>query len=233
MFFLNKSTKWELYLQIPMLDEYKNNLLQTIITVSIFLGVIFIYKTQNRFAFPGLIERGLFALSLLTVLFILFSLQYNRLISRLRIRLERMEIKYYKLPLISKLLTALNTLSFKSSDFITRKGISFIFQFLLVAFLLILLLKEFIEVSLNINYLLISVIFFGILNVFFPAENTPKSTEINKKDYYLIVLLGIIGTILIFIKTKQLGLISYLISLIAGILIITLSFLVLGEEDES
>ena len=233
MFLLDKSTKPELYLQIPMLTDYKNNLLQTIITVSIFLGVIFIYKTQNRFAFPGLIERGLFALSLLTVLFILFSLRYSRLISRLRIRLERMEIRYYRLPLISKILTALNTLSFKSSDFITRKGISFIFQFLLVAFLLVLLLKEFIEVSLNINYLLISVIFFGILNVFFPAEIIQRPTEMTKKDYYLITLLGIIGTVLIFIKTRQLGLISYLISLIAGVLIVTLSFLVLGGEDDA
>ena len=47
-----------------------------------------------------------------------------------------------------------------------------------------------------------------------------------------IVALGIVGTVLIFIKTKELGWLSYLISIIAGILIILLSYLIL-EEDEN
>lgn len=109
-----------------------------------------------------------------------------------------------------------------------------IFQCILIFYLLLLLIREFYPkflYVLNLNYLLIAVIILGVITVL-TYEPKKKQEKPTKKDYYLIYILGIVGTILIYIKIKSLGWISYLIAVIAGILIILLSKLVLEEDDE-
>ena len=109
-----------------------------------------------------------------------------------------------------------------------------LFQSLLVTYLILLLIEElqkgFVSIYLNLNYLLILVIIAGILDVF-SEQPKPKKEKVTKKDYALILFLGILGFAIIKYKTYALGWLSWLISAIAGILIILLSFLVL-EEDE-
>ncbi len=111
--------------------------------------------------------------------------------------------------------------------------VSHIFQTLLITYLLLLLLEQiwtgFVSTYLNLNYLLILVILSGILDVF--AEHEIKQEKPKKSDYYLVYVLGILGTIIIKYKTAELGYLSWIISIIAGILIILLSLLIL-EEDE-
>jgi len=118
--------------------------------------------------------------------------------------------------------------------------INYIFQTLLITYLILLLLEQiwsgFVSVYLNLNYLLIAVIIVGILDVF--SQNPPVETyEKNKKtkliDYIFIFALGILGFAIILFKTKDtLDLwLSILISVIAGILIILLSILVISEDD--
>ncbi len=113
--------------------------------------------------------------------------------------------------------------------------VNHIFQILLVTYLILLLIEQIwagvVSVYLNLNYLLILVIVAGILDVF--SENpVRKKEEIKKKDYWLIVGLGILGFAIIKFKTVSLGWLSWVISIIAGILIILLSLLVL-EDDEN
>jgi len=111
--------------------------------------------------------------------------------------------------------------------------VSHIFQTLLITYLLLLLLEQiwtgFVSTYLNLNYLLVLVILSGILDVF--AEHEIKQEKPKKSDYYLVYVLGILGTIIIKYKTAELGYLSWIISIIAGILIILLSLLIL-EEDE-
>jgi len=112
--------------------------------------------------------------------------------------------------------------------------INYLFQSLLIAYLVLLLIEQIwtgsVSVYLNLNYLLVAVIILGILDVF--SEHPEKKHEkINWKDYIFISLLGILGFLIIKFKTVELGWLSWLISIIAGILIILLSILVL-EEDE-
>lgn len=119
--------------------------------------------------------------------------------------------------------------------------VNHIFQILLVTYLILLLAEQIwpgiVSVYLNLNYLLIVVIVAGILDVF--SEHSPiKNKPANWKDYTFIILLGIAGFVIIKFKTQSLGWLSWLISIIAGILIILLSLLVLeddgkGEEDEN
>ena len=112
--------------------------------------------------------------------------------------------------------------------------ISHTFQTMLVVYLILLLIEQigpgFVTAYLNLNYLLILVIIVGILDVF--SEHIPlPQNKPTKKDYVFISLLGIAGFAIIKFKTVQLGWLSWLISIIAGILIILLSMLVLEEDD--
>ncbi len=116
-----------------------------------------------------------------------------------------------------------------------KELINYVFQVLLVTYLLLLLLEElrngFVTKFLNLNYVLILVIILGVLTVIFPYEKKHLKRKIIPLDYFFIAFLGIIGGGIIFYKTKELKWLSYVISVIGGLLIVLLSILVL-EEDE-
>lgn len=106
-----------------------------------------------------------------------------------------------------------------------------VFNYILIAYLLLLLVQEFNYLNqFNLNYLLVATLFFGILTVLFPVKHEEKK-EMKLWDKILAVALGIIGAVLIFIKTQDLGWLSYVISLISGILIVMIGFLIY-EDDE-
>lgn len=115
-----------------------------------------------------------------------------------------------------------------------------VFQYVLVLFLLVLLIQEFypIESFLNINYLLLITIFFGILAVLTQKEKKTQThsllgeQKITQKDYVLIFGAGIVGGILVYLKTIELGLMGVFISVVAALLIVLLSFLLLNDSGE-
>jgi len=113
--------------------------------------------------------------------------------------------------------------------------VNYIFQTLLVTYLILLLIEQIwtgvVSVYLNLNYLLVIVILAGILDVFSEHPTIAKKPT-TKKDYLFIILLGIAGFVIIKFKTSSLGWLSWLISVIAGILIILLSLLVLEEDED-
>jgi hypothetical protein len=112
--------------------------------------------------------------------------------------------------------------------------VSHIFQTLLVTYLILLLTEQiytgFVSVYLNLNYLLALVIATGILDIF--TEKKEVKQKVKRKDYYLIYILGILGAAIIKYKTADLNYLSWIISIIAGILIILLSHLILEEDEE-
>jgi len=107
---------------------------------------------------------------------------------------------------------------------------------LLVAYLLLLLIEQIwtgsVSMHMNLNYLLVGVMIVGILDVF--SEHPEKKKEKTRWwDYGFISILGMLGFIIIKLKTGELGWLSWMISIIAGILIVLLSILVLEDEEES
>lgn len=113
-----------------------------------------------------------------------------------------------------------------------REIVNSLFLICLVIFLLLLLASEFrseIKDYINLNYFLIIVIILGIY-VFLRPRKEEKKVAIKKSDYYFIFLCGIVGCVVVWYKIKNLGTLSYVISFLSGILIITLSFLLLKEE---
>ena len=120
--------------------------------------------------------------------------------------------------------------------------INHIFQTLLITYLTLLLIEQvypnFVSQYLNLNYLLIIVIIIGILDVFSEHPEKKEKPKVKWFDYVFITALGILGFAIIRFKTATAldSWLSWVISIIAGILIILLSILVLdenGDEDKS
>ncbi|MEA1994522.1 MAG: hypothetical protein U9N35_09070 [Euryarchaeota archaeon] len=114
-----------------------------------------------------------------------------------------------------------------------REIITSLFQISLVIFLLLLLASQFrsgIKEYANINYFLVVVILLGVY-VFFQSEKKAEMPEIKNTDYYFIVLCGIVGAVLVWYKVRDLGNLAYLISALSGVLIVSLSYLLLKEEE--
>jgi len=114
---------------------------------------------------------------------------------------------------------------------------SYVFQALLFLFLITLLLQQFypnqVKSYININWFMIIVIIFGALSILFPPEQLIKKEKpVTIKDYILITGLGILGGVIIFMKINNLGWIGYVISILGGLIIILLSWLILTEKDE-
>jgi hypothetical protein len=114
---------------------------------------------------------------------------------------------------------------------------SYVFQALLFVFLITLLLQQFypnqVKSYVNINWFMIIVIIFGAVSIIFPPQPVIKKEKpANWKHFSFIGLLGILGGIIIFLKIKNLGWIGYVISILGGLIIIFLSYLVLTEKDE-
>lgn len=130
-------------------------------------------------------------------------------------------------------------LSFKEERIIEHLKyiFSYVFQILLFFFLVALLLQQFypdkVKSYININWFMLIVIIFGAISIIFPPQpQLKKEKQINWKDFTFIGALGILGGIIIFLKIKNLGWISYIISILGGLIIIFLSWLVLTEKSD-
>jgi len=117
--------------------------------------------------------------------------------------------------------------------------INHVFQTLLITYLILLLIEQvypnFVSQYLNLNYLLIIVIIIGILDVFSEHPEKKEKPKVKWFDYVFITALGILGFAIIRFKTATAldSWLSWVISIIAGILIILLSILVLDEDEEN
>ena len=115
------------------------------------------------------------------------------------------------------------------------KTVNLLFQSLLVTYLILLLTEQIwqksVSLYMNLNYLLIIVIVAGILDVFSEHEEQ-KDEKAKKRDYIFMAILGILGFIILKFKTADLGWLSWVISAVAGVLIVLLSMLILGNDEE-
>ena len=109
------------------------------------------------------------------------------------------------------------------------------FSMLLVTYLLLLLVEtiwtDSVSTFLNLNYFLLILMISGAISVLTREEEKIKKIILTKKDFIFIAALGIAGMLIIWYKIKDIGNFAYLVSIIAGVLIILISLL-LNEEDE-
>ena len=115
-----------------------------------------------------------------------------------------------------------------------------LFIILLVTYLVLLLIEtifpESVSRYLNLNYWLIAVIITGVVTVLSRQESgTLKEKDektINTGSIITFVCIGLIGAALIWYKTREIGWLSYLISLVGGTLIVLLSILIWQKDGE-
>jgi hypothetical protein len=114
-----------------------------------------------------------------------------------------------------------------------------LFLVMLVTYLLLILLETiwdgFVSSHLNLNQLLIIVIITGAIAVLTGKEDYEIKKEkesITTKDHIFIIGAGILGSGIIYYKIQETGWMSYVISAMAGILIILLSILILEDEND-
>lgn len=111
-----------------------------------------------------------------------------------------------------------------------------IFTSSLIGYLMLFLfesIKEgFVSNYFNMNIFLWVCFASGAVLVLIKEDAKPQKTKITARDYVFILFIGICGGLIIWLKTKEMGYVSYLIGVISGILIICLSILLLSENKE-
>jgi hypothetical protein len=113
-----------------------------------------------------------------------------------------------------------------------------LFPMLLVVYLVLLLVEAVFAGSispyLSLNYLLIAVIVVGIITILTSSREAAETKEgrLTKKGIFVIISAGVLGAVIIWYKTKEIGWLSYVISVVSGALIVLLSMLVWGGAGE-
>ena len=120
-----------------------------------------------------------------------------------------------------------------------RDLVQTLFPILLVTYLLLILFEALFEGSvssyLHLNYLLITVIVFGVGAVLAApgkAERV-KGEHLTAKNFIMIICAGLGGAAIIWYKTREIGWLSYIISVVSGGLIVLLSMLIWRDDEEN
>jgi len=114
---------------------------------------------------------------------------------------------------------------------------STLFPIITIIYILLFIINQFwdrfFEDYLNINsvfiLLLISGIFF-ILPIFEEKEKVIKKRKLEREDIFLFFIMGLICSVLVWIKIKDFGIISYIISTVAGLITLILPILTFYDQ---
>ena len=115
------------------------------------------------------------------------------------------------------------------------------FQYALISYLFFYLVETissgFITRSYNLNYhvgfvVIISIIYLLVFSKE-KDEDEETSEKIKIRDYIFIIVLSFIAAIVIYYRLKDIGQVSYLISVFSGLLLILTSILLLRKEKKN
>ena len=108
----------------------------------------------------------------------------------------------------------------------------FLFLIITFVYLLLLIINQFwnkiFKEYLNINAIFILLLIDGILfllPMFEKKDKINKKRKIKIEEYFLFLIMSLICSVLVWIKIKDFGTISYIISSIAGLIILVLPIL--------
>jgi hypothetical protein len=109
------------------------------------------------------------------------------------------------------------------------------FSYALLLYLVLFLLENvfpgFVSYTFDVNWFLIPVVIFGIAASFVP-EGKPTTEPVTRKDIVVAGALAVLAGAIIYYKTKELGSISFVLSIVGSILIALVSAVILFEQDE-
>ena len=112
-----------------------------------------------------------------------------------------------------------------------------IFTIITFIYLLLLIINQFwdkiFKEYLNINAIFILLLISGTLFLIPITKEEKKVSQIRKlerKDIFIFLIMGLICSVLVWVKIKDFGTISYIISIIAGLIILVLSILIFYDQ---
>ena len=104
-------------------------------------------------------------------------------------------------------------------------------------YLLLLIINQFwdkiFKEYLNINAIFVLLLISGALFLIPITKEEKRISQIRKlerKDIFIFLIMGLICSVLVWIKIKDFGIISYIISIIAGLIILVLSILIFYDQ---
>lgn len=103
--------------------------------------------------------------------------------------------------------------------------------FYLFLFLLEYFLPGFVSNNFNLNWLLLAVLFTGVLAVL-ASDKQPKEETPTKNDYILLIFLSLLGSVLFFVKLDIQGFARWLTAGAGGLLIAFTEFTLLATDDD-
>ena len=111
--------------------------------------------------------------------------------------------------------------------------------FLITTFIYLLLLiinqfwdkifKEYLNINTIFILLLISGVFF-LFPIIKEEEKFNEKRKLERKDIFIFLIMGLICSVLVWIKIKDFGIMSYIISSIAGLITLFLSILIFDNK---
>ena len=112
-----------------------------------------------------------------------------------------------------------------------------IFTIITVIYLLLLIINQFwnkiFQEYLNINAIFILLLISGTLFLIPITKEEKKVSQIRKlerKDIFIFLIMGLICSVLVWIKIKDFGTLSYVISCIAGLITLFLSIFIFYDQ---
>ncbi|MFC1687638.1 hypothetical protein ACFL0L_03595 [Patescibacteria group bacterium] len=119
----------------------------------------------------------------------------------------------------------------------TRQIIKELFKVSLVSYFLLYLINDlapgFVSRYFNLNIVLVIIVVSGIISIFGGEEEVKKEKKhIRMLDYIFILIAGLITAILIFVGIKDMGKLAYLVSIVAGGIVIIISILLFHEPTK-
>ncbi len=161
---------------------------------------------------------------------------FSDLVWKLRQKLNQLRCRFYRRigePARHKVRQRFSDLAYSDSENYARLLLGWTFQLFLLVFILLLLSRQFVPgftAFINANYLFLAVLFFGIVNMIYPPGDAfLKGTLPNKGDYIFIGIIALIGSIIIWQRTQEIGILSPYIAVFSGVLIFFLSVVLLEE----
>ncbi len=111
-----------------------------------------------------------------------------------------------------------------------------IFQVMLSGYLIFLLaetIKEgIISNFFNLNILLLIVLVSGVGTAIFPVKKEEKNVKVNTDwDFIYIWTFALLSGVIVYYKTYSMGKISYVISIIASVLVLLLTYIVINDKE--